>query len=301
MKYVLAVDIGATKAALAIVDEKFIVHDKVEVPTGKSPDIWPEIERHSRSLVDSCTGDFCGVGIASAGPLDIGAETISPVNISTWRDFPIVGKFRELFGDIPVVLHGDAMALANAEHQLGAGRGAANILGMVVSTGVGGGLVIANQLVIGDSGNASLIGHHSIAFQGEQCACGRRGCVEAYASGPKMVARAQASGWQSSDNSFIALAESARNGDPLALAAIDFGAHAMAVGLVNVCTINDITVVVVGGGVAEAGEIYWSRLRHHVAAEVAHIAFLQKIELRPAQLLRDAGLMGAALAVISPQ
>jgi glucokinase len=172
---------------------------------------------------------------------------------------------------------------------------------MVVSTGVGGGLVLNGNLVAGESGNVSFFGHHSINHTGTRCTCGRTGCVEAYASGPSMVKRAIELGWNSVDRDFIALAQSARDGDSIAIQVIDEGAHALAVAIINVCAINDVDLVVVGGGVSQAGDIYWLPLLRHINAEASHISFLANLQIKKAELLRDSGLLGAALGVLRPQ
>lgn len=298
MEYALAVDIGGTQASIATVSRDFEILQKRIVPTGSALNLWSAFEGAIRDLLASTSGNLIGVGIGSAGPLDLRQGRISPVNISDWREFPIVAKFQELTDGAEVVLHGDGMALADAEFQLGAGRNVRNMLGMVVSTGVGGGLIIDGKLVLGESGNASYFGHHSISHKGELCACGRTGCLESYASGPSMVKFALRAGWKSEDESFIALAEAARAGDSIALTAIDQGAHALAVGIVNVCAITDVDVVVIGGGVAQAGEIYWLPLINHIKVETSQIDFLKGIDLRRAELSRDAGLLGAALGVM---
>jgi glucokinase len=190
------------------------------------------------------------------------------------------------------------MALAHAEHKVGAGVGSPNMLGIVVSTGVGGGLILNNKLFEGDTGNTSYIGHSSINFQGIECACGRLGCVEAYASGPNMVALAKQNGWASSSNSFIDVAAAARAGDAAALNAIDIGSKALAVGMVNFVESLDISHIVIGGGVAQAGEIYWSPLMKHIRAEAEYAGFLSELKVSPAKLSLDAGLIGAALGVL---
>ena len=208
--FALAVDIGATKAALGIVTDKYQILDKVEVPTGAGTEIWQDIEGASKSLLSKTDGNCIGVGIGSAGPLHLDVGQISPVNIPHWRKFPIVNKFASLVGTPNVVLHGDAMALAHAEYRLGAGQDANNMLGMVVSTGIGGGLILGGKLFTGVTGNASYFGHHTISFEGKECTCGRIGCVETYASGPKMVEHALSIGWQSEQHDFRKLAEIGR-------------------------------------------------------------------------------------------
>lgn len=299
MQFALAVDIGGTKATVATIDTAFRILHRREISTGSAPDLELALEAATNEVLSATTGDLIGVGIGSAGPLDLKEGTISPVNIPNWRPFRVVEFFRTITKSENVVLHGDGMAVADAEHQLGAGRGSRNMLGMVVSTGVGGGLVLDGKLFAGETGNVSFFGHHSINHTGIRCTCGRIGCVEAYASGPSMVRRANELGWSGED--FISLAESARSGDDRALTAIDEGAHALSVAIINVAAINDLELVVIGGGVSHAGDIYWNPLLRHIDAETAHISFLRDLTIKKAELLRDSGLLGAALAVMSPK
>ena len=300
MQYALAVDIGGTKATVASIDGAFKVIQRREIATGSASNLDAALIEASKDVMASTSGELVGVGIGSAGPLNLSAGTISPVNVPSWRGFQIVELFKQLTSSNNVVLHGDGMAVADAEHQLGAGRGSRNMLGMVVSTGVGGGLILNGNLVSGESGNVSFFGHHSINHTGIRCTCGRIGCVEAYASGPSMVRRAGELGWNSPTTDFIALAQSARDADPIALQAIDQGAHALAVSIINVCVINDLDLVVVGGGVSQAGDIYWQPLLKHITAEASHISFLADLKIKKAELLRDSGLLGAALGVLRP-
>lgn len=301
MQYALAIDIGGTKATVASIDGAFKVLHRREISTGSAENLDSTLMEASSAVISATSGDLIGVGIGSAGPLNLSKGTISPVNIPSWREFEIVETIKKLTKSDTVVLHGDGMAVANAEHQLGAGRGSRNMLGMVVSTGVGGGLVLNGNLVAGESGNVSFFGHHSINHTGIICTCGRTGCVEAYASGPSMVKRAAELGWSAPTSDFISLAQSARDGDSIAIQVIDEGAHALAVGIINVCAINDVNLVVVGGGVSQAGDIYWQPLLRHIADEARHISFLADLQIKKAELLRDSGLLGAALGVLRPQ
>jgi glucokinase len=301
MQYALAVDIGGTKATIASVDTSFNILARREISTGSGLNLDSLLRDATKEVIDLTNGELLGVGIGSAGPLDVTSGTISPVNIPSWRPFNVVDFFRTLTKSENVILHGDGMAVADAEHQLGAGRGSKNMLGMVVSTGVGGGLVLNGKLISGESGNVSFFGHHSINHTGITCVCGRIGCVEAYASGPSMVRRAQELGWSGEIADFITLAQSARDADPFALRAIDEGSHALAVGIINVAAITDLELVVIGGGVTHAGEIYWQPLLRHISAESTEISFLRELKIKKAELLRDAGLLGAAVGVLSPQ
>ena len=295
--FALAVDIGATKVALALVDRHYIVSSQQEIPVSGNPRFWEDISEATRALMVEARTDLLGVGIGSAGPLHLNKGAISPVNIPAWRMFPIVSNFQKITGSKNVVLHGDAMALAHAEFRLGAGRGTTNMLGMVVSTGIGGGLILNSSLFTGETGNSCYIGHHTINFDGAECACGRRGCVETYSSGPRMVAIARERGW-SDGTSFIELAEAGRQGNSTALEVIDEGTKALAIGIVNTIGSLDIRTVVIGGGVSQAGEIFWKPLRDHCQMEANTTGFIASVDLRIAQLQRNAGVIGAALGVL---
>jgi glucokinase len=300
-KYALGIDVGGTKVAIATVGEDLSVHQKQEVLThaDNGEKLWSNIEEVISEFLKTEAGSLLGIGVASAGPLDIPQGTLSPVNIPIWRNFPIISRLKQMSGGSKVALHGDALALAHAEHKIGAGRGLENMLGMVVSTGIGGGLILDGKVFPGETGNSCYIGHHSINFEGRMCACGRRGCVEAYASGPQMVAIAHENGWAPQLDSFIDLAQSAREGNAIAIDAISQGTRALSIGIVNFVGTLDINHVVIGGGVAQAGEIFWGPLQKHIETESKAIGFLKNIQLRKAELERDAGVLGAALAVLS--
>ncbi|MEJ0014414.1 MAG: ROK family protein [Actinomycetota bacterium] len=285
----LALDIGATKIAIAILDSQHVILNRFQVSSNGSEEIWPELLTVLKDF------DVDLIGVASAGPIDQAHGTISPVNIPQWRKFPIAQKLGELFPDKPVGLLGDCTAVALAENKLGAGAGTKNMLGVVVSTGIGGGLVLDGKAFHGETGNAALFGHHSIGFNsGVICDCGRTGCLETFARGPKMVEYAMRNGWTAGSD-FIALAASARTGDQLAIEAIDRGALALAVGITNVLMITDIHTVVIGGGVSFAGAIYWEPFLAHFENECRLAGFLDDVAVHPAKLKQDAGLIGASL------
>jgi glucokinase len=299
-RFALAVDVGGTKIALALVTENLIVHERIDIPSlaTDGSELWGRIADAAREIINKADEQIIGVGIGSAGPIDQINGTVSPVNIPVWKNFQLVAKFREVTNSDRISLHGDAMAFANAEHKSGAGVGSRNMLGVVVSTGIGGGLIINNELFQGETGNSGYLGHSSIDFHGVKCVCGRTGCVEAYASGPSMVALAIKLGWQGASDSFIDLAAAARSGDAFALQAIESGSKALAVALVNFVGSLDIRHIVIGGGVAQAGDIYWTPLMRHIRSESEHYGFLQRLKVSPAKLTTDAGLIGAALGVL---
>ncbi|MFC7618788.1 ROK family protein [Microlunatus sp. GCM10028923] len=297
---VLAIDVGGTKIAAALVDDEGRIGRETVQPTPESADadaVFAGLEAAVRELLEpgATTGPL-RVGIGSAGPIDEPAGTVSPVNIGAWRGFPIVPRTRavikELTGTEPLVgLAGDGHCFALGEHWLGAGRDLDSIIGVVVSTGVGGGAVLRDRLVGGLTGNAVHLGHITVDAWGGRCVCGGYGCVELYARGPGMVAAARQAGWTGGDDA-RALTESARSGDPTAISVIDRGMRALAAGLATTATELDIPTVVLGGGVAKAGEVIFEPLRRHLR-DFAVLPYVTGLEVRPA-VLDNAGLLGAA-------
>ncbi|MFI6629601.1 ROK family protein [Nonomuraea fuscirosea] len=192
MTCVLAIDIGGTKLAAALVDEAGSILRSATRPTPRS-DVMSALAALIKEVMDDGPPPQA-VGIGCAGPVDLAAGTVSPVNMPSWRGFPLRREVRELTG-LPTVLAGDAQCFALGEHWLGAGRDCASLLGVVVSTGIGGGLVIDGVPLLGPTGNAGHVGHMSIDPYGERCECGGRGCVERYSSGPNMTRWALENGW----------------------------------------------------------------------------------------------------------
>jgi glucokinase len=182
---VLAVDIGGTKMAAAVVDGSGAILSEARVPTPASSDperIFGALATLTEQ-VRSATPEqpsLCGVGCG--GPMSAGGETVSPLNIRGWVRFPLRERLQCQVG-LPVAVDNDAKALALGEGWLGAARGSGNYMAMVVSTGVGGGIVVDGRLLDGEGGNAGHIGHLVVEPDGRPCACGGRGCLEAEASG----------------------------------------------------------------------------------------------------------------------
>ncbi|MFD3571822.1 ROK family protein, partial [Streptomyces sp. NPDC058667] len=235
---VVALDIGGTKIAGALVDGEGRIRARSQRPTPAREDgetVMGAVEGVLADLAASPLWEGAGaVGIGSAGPVDAGRGTVSPVNVPGWRDFPLVERVHRATGGRPVTLVGDGVAMTAAEHWLGAARGHDNALCLVVSTGVGGGLVLGGRVHPGPTGNAGHIGHMVVDMDGEPCACGGRGCVERVASGPHLARRALENGWRpgpDGDVSAAAVADAARAGDPVAIASYERAAQARAAGL----------------------------------------------------------------------
>jgi glucokinase len=302
---VAALDIGGTKIAGGLVDG----HGRILARAQRGTPAREDGETVMRA-VEEVLGDLAGsplwgragsVGIGSAGPVDASTGTVSPVNVPGWRDFPLVERVRAAAGGLPVELIGDGVAITAAEHWQGAARGHDNALCMVVSTGVGGGLVLNGQLHPGPTGNAGHIGHISVDLDGDLCPCGSRGCVERIASGPNIARRALEEGWRpgpDGDTSAAAVAEAARAGDPVALASFERAAQALAAGIAATATLVEIDIAVIGGGVGKAGDILFTPLRKALT-DYATLSFVQRLTVVPAQMGTDAGLVGAAAAALA--
>ncbi|MFI0906272.1 ROK family protein [Streptomyces sioyaensis] len=297
-----ALDIGGTKIAGALVDAHGRLIVRAARPTPADKDGATVMRAVAEVVGELAAGPewarVAAVGIGSAGPVDAAAGTVSPVNIPGWRDFPLVAGVRALVGELPVVLVGDGVAMTAGEHWQGAARGHANALCMVVSTGVGGGLVLNGRLHPGPTGNAGHIGHISVDLDGDPCPCGARGCVERIASGPHIARRALANGWQpgpDGDASAAAVAAAARAGDPVARRSFERAAQALAAGIAATATLVEIDIAVIGGGVAGAGEVLFAPLRAALR-DYARLSFVSGLTVVPAQMGTDAGVVGAAAA-----
>jgi glucokinase len=187
----LAVDIGGTKLAAGLIgtDGRVLAEEIVPTPTVEDPE---DLFAATTSLVDRVAASsgcrrpvVCGVGCG--GPMSRGGEEVSPLNIPAWRRFPLRRRLADASA-LPTFVDNDAKALALGEGWAGAAAGRANFLAMVVSTGVGGGIVLDGRLLDGAAGNAGHIGHVVVTPGGRPCACGGRGCLEAEASGTAIAA-----------------------------------------------------------------------------------------------------------------
>jgi glucokinase len=187
----LAVDIGGTKMAAGLVrdDAEVLTHEVVPTPALDDPE---DLFAAASALIDRVAGAAsCGrpvvCGVGCGGPMSRDGEEVSPLNIPGWRRFPLRSRLAQVCG-LPTFVDNDAKALALGEGWAGAAVGRANFLAMVVSTGVGGGIVLDGRLLDGSAGNAGHVGHVIVAPGGRLCACGAHGCLEAEASGTAIAA-----------------------------------------------------------------------------------------------------------------
>jgi glucokinase len=275
---VLAVDIGGTKMAAALVDRRGTLDRAHRVPTpgDAGPEaLWSTLADLVGEVVGGDRRLLAGCGVGVGGPMGPGGDDVSPLNIPGWRRFPLKQRLAALTG-LGVAVDNDAKALALAEGWLGAAVGVPDYVAMVVSTGIGGGIVLDNRLLDGRLGNAGHIGHVVVEPDGRPCACGGRGCLEAEASGQAI---AKATGRPPVEAS---AEEIARCGTLVGRA------------VASVANLLDLSLAVVAGSVALGfGQPFFEAAQCEVRAR-AGLEFARGTRVVPAGLGRDGPLVGAA-------
>jgi glucokinase len=299
----LAIDIGGTKLAAAVIDSEGQVLATDRVATSDASDgdaLFDSLESLCRRVMAQArTSDTGAVGVGCVGPMTYPAGIVSPLNLPLWREFPLRDRLITAF-DLPCIVDNDAKALALGEHWRGAGHGSRNMLGMVVSTGVGGGIILDGRLLDGFSGNAGHFGHIIVWPDGPQCGCGARGCVEGVASGSGLTRRlsnAIAEGsptYLSPGASAVEIAAAARQGDTLAQWLFRTAGEAVGRGIASAAAVLDLELVVIGGSIAlKAWDILGPPLESELRRS-AKLDFTRGVRVVRAQLGDAAGLLGAA-------
>lgn len=308
---VLGIDIGGTKLAAGVVDADGTVLSvgRRPTPAADGERMWAEIV----ALLDEVAAgaavsppDLVGVGVGCGGPMEWPAGRVSPLNITGWRGFPLRDRLIQRYPGVPVRVHNDALCLVVAEHWRGAGRGVDDMLGMVVSTGVGGGLILGGRLVDGGTGNAGHVGHLVVDPHGVPCACGGRGCLEAYARGPAISAWALEQGWvpgaaggaAGAEATAVTLAADTAAGDPIGAAAFARAGEAVGIAVASAAALLDIDLVVIGGGISQVGEPVFGPLREALS-RYAGLEFTRRVRVEPAAGGQAAGVLGAAALVLA--
>ena len=308
MAAVLALDVGGTKLAAAVVDDsgRILGRGRVPSPTGIDPEpLYEALLACAAAALrgaDVAPGDLDGIGVAAAGPMVWPSGEVSPLNMPAWRGFPLRKRLAEEFDAERVLIHNDAVGLTVGEHWKGAGSGTGNLLGMTVSTGVGGGLILGGRLFHGASGNAGHVGHVVVEPGGPVCACGGRGCLEAIASGPNTVRHALDDGWRPRPGVVadgVALAAAAAAGDAVALRNVARAGMAVGTAIASCASLLDLEVAAIVGGFSQSGPSFWEPLQQAFAAH-AGFPFAAACRVVPGQLGEAAGLLGAAAFVLVP-
>jgi glucokinase len=282
MDIALAIDLGGTKFSVGLVTRNGELIDRVNVPvdrSGNEEDLFDDLRVAIDSQMDRAR-DHHGltptvVGVASAGPITRNVETVSPLNIHQWRNFPLRERLVSHTG-LPVFGDGDAKALALAEGWLGAARGVDNFMAMVVSTGVGGGIVLNGELLDGETGNAGHVGHVIVEPNGRRCTCGGRGCLEAEASGPAIEA---ITGRPPTQPTYEIMVRTGR---------------LVGRGVASVCNLLDLKLVCVGGSVALGFGATFFTSAQKTLDELCGLEFSRNARIVPARLADEGPLVGAS-------
>jgi glucokinase len=300
-QYALAIDFGGTKVEAGLVEANGtpLEASRFRAPTGPTATSAELSASTIRVAVDALKNlpagaTLLGVGIGCAGPVSLEHGLVSPLNVTAWRDFPLRDLIADAVPDVPVVLRIDGSCLALAEHWVGAAQGAANLMGIVVSTGIGGGLILQNRLIEGESGNAGHIGHVEVGGFDERCACGGIGCVEAVASGPKTVAWAQSQGFTGTTGEELSAAYA--SGDSIAARAIERSGRAIGQAIASATALLDVEVVAISGGFSRVTPDLFIHMRKAIA-DRAEFRFVANVRVVPSTLSDAGPLIGAAALI----
>jgi glucokinase len=299
MDQVLAIDLGGTKLAVGIVDEKGRVLARNQAPT-KHGD--PEtVIRQALALASSLGvhggysrdgGKISALGLALPGVMDTFGETLLSSPSSGWKDVPFTRLFSKAFS-LPVWANNDARAGALAEHVFGGAKGLSSYFWMTVSTGVGGAFFLEGQILRGIRGMAGEVGHLIVRPGGLSCTCGNLGCLEAEAAGPAWGRKARAldPSWK---GDAVSITTSARAGDAFCLKLVDDVAEALARGMGAIVNLFDPEAIFLGGGVAEASDLLIPRIINQLPGLVLGSGVPMKTKIIKSSLGRDVALIGAA-------
>lgn len=270
----LAIDIGGTKLAVGVVSTDGVLLSRMQAPT-PATDVWGVLKKLIDAQMQETPVHLLACGVGCGGPMTLGGESVSPLNIAEWRGFGLRSAVEQATG-LTTYIANDAQALVLGEVWCGSAVGVADVIGMVVSTGVGGGIVSQNKLVTGRQGNAGHIGHVIVVPDGRLCECGAHGCLEAHVSGRSIQAI---------------------TGRPSQEATVDVKITAgklVGRALATVGALLDLQLCVIGGSVALGfGAPFFGAIQHELDRS-ARLEFIREMKVVPAGLGDSAPLIGAA-------
>jgi glucokinase len=293
----LGLDLGGTNLKWAVVEHvegTWSTLDRDQVPTRVGPDpervpaeVARQLEEVARAAIRRC-GPVASIGIGVPGLYDprTGRTRFVPNIPGSWAGNPVAGPVAEATR-VPVALINDARAFGLAELRLGAGRGASSMVALTLGTGVGGAIAVDGRIHLGHDGTGGELGHQTIDPDGPWCGCGNRGCVEAYARADQIAA---ACGTATAEEAVKA----AREGERRALEGLAQVGRYLGIGLSNAVVVISPDRIVIGGGVAAAGELLFAPIRAELARRVT-MTSLENVELVAAELGTWAGSIGAAV------
>lgn len=312
----IGIDVGGTNVKIALVDEKGKIKYSNSVPTRAEMGYEYTVNNIKQAIYDLLKEtklepkNIEGIGFGFPGQIDYksGIVRLAP-NIPGWVDVPIAKLIEDEF-HIPTRVDNDVRCAALGELNFGAGKGCENLICITVGTGIGSGLIVNGKLVRGASNAAGEIGHIKLQMNdGPICGCGDTGCLEAFASGPSIVAMAEDYIRGGKSTKFREMAnsnpitpyivcEAAKAGDPVAKRIFTIMGEYIGIGMASVVNLLNPEKIIVGGGVADAGEILMTPLKETLKKRAMKIAG-EAVEVVPAQLGNTAGVIGASLLIES--
>jgi glucokinase len=310
VRYVVGIDLGGTNIVVGTVaedgSELIGLVSEPTLPEQGSDAVVARIVKLARASIAAAHGKaIAGVGIGSPGPLDTARGLVLLTPNLGWTNFPLRDRITEALG-LPGTLDNDANCAIFGEWWRGAARGAKHVVGLTIGTGIGGGIVLDGQIYHGASDIAGEIGHMTIDSTGRRCKCGNYGCLEAYASGPAIAARAVEGVEAGADTSLPdyvkgdlkqitaqVVYEAAHDGDEYAREVVHDTAKVLGAGVANIINIFNPQVVVICGGVTLAGDQLFVPLRSEVKRRAFKPA-ANACRIVPGELSGTAGVYGAA-------
>ena len=305
MTVTVGVDVGGTKIAGGVVDGdgKIIDTERVETPAEDSDAAVRAIVEVTSRLIEAHP-EVQAVGVSAAGFVSSDRATMLFTPNLAWRDLPLRDELEKKL-DVPVVIENDANAAAWGEFSYGSASDAHELLLVAVGTGIGGGLVVDGKLVRGWNGTAGEIGHLRVVPNGHPCGCGQFGCWEQYASGSALARFARErvaegdqllveAGGDREDIDGHMVTRCAKDGDPLCADLLADVGRWLGEGIASLCAILDPQLVVMGGGVGEAGDLVMAPLKTAYATTLPATDNRPHAEIRVASLGNAAAIIGAA-------
>ena len=301
----VGIDVGGTKIASFLVERGGAILDRDVRPTPAHDQeaTLQAMEASARAVV---TPDVAAVGISAAGLVEAGTGIMRFAPNLSWRNAPLVERIGGAFG-VPTVADNDNNAAAWGEYRFGVGRDHANILFVGVGTGIGGGIIVDGALLRGAHGFAAEIGHIIVEPDGPRCGCGNHGCWEQVASGSAITRDARAAVTRHPHSILVELSggdpahvtgsmvtEAARQGDTVSRGILNEVGHRLGQGIAGLVNVLDPELVIVGGGVSEAGDLVLAPARTAYSRSVEGAAFRPEVPILAASLVNDAGGIGAA-------
>ena len=302
MESTIAIDIGASRMRAASYTTKSIepiLYNQIPTRSEGMP-----IEDRLSNLIESVLSpdhEIKSIAAACPGPLDPkNGIVINPPNIPEWNYYPLQEFLSSTF-KVPAAINNDANLAAYGEYSFGAGRGFSNLIYLTISTGIGGGIIVDDKLLTGTAGFAGEIGHTMVQHQGPECSCGQKGHLEAFASGPSIVRWLKSKLEDDSAHEHFSeveltakiISDAAENGDELAIAAYERAGKFIGVAIADLLHIFNTSLVIIGGGVSRAGDLLFNPIRQSVESSIISDVYIDNLQILPASLGDDSGLMGA--------